>query len=66
VLTPREQEIAALVAKGMPTKRIAATLGVAERTVKAHIHNAAQRIGGDTSPRHRLTIWFFSLDSDAA
>ena len=65
-LTPREAEIAGLVAKGLPTKIIAARLEISPDTVKAHIRHAAERLGGDTSPRHRLTVWFYSLDSDAA
>lgn len=65
-LTPREKEIAGLVAKGLPTKRIASQLGVSPETVNTHIRNAAERLGGETSPRHRLTVWFYSLDSDAA
>jgi DNA-binding NarL/FixJ family response regulator len=36
-LTPRQFEVLELVAQGMPNKRIAAALGIAERTVKLHI-----------------------------
>jgi FixJ family two-component response regulator len=35
-LTPREQEVFAGVVAGKPNKEIAAELGIAERTVKAH------------------------------
>jgi FixJ family two-component response regulator len=35
-LTPRESEVFALVARGMPNKQIAHKLGTAERTIKAH------------------------------
>jgi FixJ family two-component response regulator len=65
-LTPREQQVAALVAKGYAVKRIAAELRISPKTVDAHIQQAAQRIPGDASPLHRLTLWFYSLDSDAA
>jgi FixJ family two-component response regulator len=35
-LTPREREVFALVVKGLLNKQIAAEIGAAERTVKAH------------------------------
>jgi len=57
-LTPRQTEIASLVAKGLTAKGIAAETGLSEKTVDVHIQQAAQRLGGDTSPRHRLTLWF--------
>jgi two-component system nitrate/nitrite response regulator NarL len=36
-LTPREKEIANLVASGYPNRKIANTLNISERTVKAHL-----------------------------
>lgn len=36
-LTPREKEIANLVATGYPNRKIANTLNISERTVKAHL-----------------------------
>ena len=38
-LTPREQEVVALIARGLANKRIAAELGISEKTVKAHVSN---------------------------
>ncbi len=35
--TPRQREVLGLVSKGLPNKRIAALLGISERTVKLHI-----------------------------
>jgi FixJ family two-component response regulator len=35
-LTPREREVMALVARGMPNKLIAFELGIAEKTIKVH------------------------------
>lgn len=63
MLTPRERQVAELVAKGMPTKSIAVRLGISPRTVDEHIQQAAERIGGDTSPRHRITVWFYQLSA---
>lgn len=60
-LTPREREVAALVAKGLDRQQIAAELGVSPRTVETHIAHAAMRIGGEAPPRHRLTLWFYEL-----
>jgi DNA-binding CsgD family transcriptional regulator len=37
-LTPRQRDVLALVAKGMPAKVIAAELAIAERTVRNYIH----------------------------
>ena len=45
ILSTREAEVLTLVAEGMPNKRIARTLGIAERTVKAHLTTAFQKLG---------------------
>ena len=44
-LTEREKEIAMNVARGLSNKRIASSLGIAERTVKAHLGSAFQKTG---------------------
>ena len=44
MLTPREMEIARLVAQGRTNKEIAATLFIAEGTVKIHLHNTYEKI----------------------
>ena len=44
-LTPREREIAEIVAEGASNKVIAARLNVTERTVKAHLTSAFQKTG---------------------
>lgn len=67
MLTPRQSEIAALVAKGLSNKAIARETGLAIQTVKNHIDGAATRLPGDGRPRHRILVWFFSLsDEDKA
>jgi len=45
VITPREREILALIAKGRANKEIAAELGNAEDTVKRHISNILDKFG---------------------
>lgn len=59
MLTPRQKQVAALVAKGMSYREIAPRLGMAPETVRTHIKQAAIRLGGDSRQRSRLTIWFF-------
>lgn len=45
LLSPREQEVARLVAQGKLNKIIADELGISERTVQAHRANACQKLG---------------------
>lgn len=49
-LTPREREVMALVAAGEPSKRIAATLGVSEVTVKVHRGHIMQKMQARSLP----------------
>ena len=44
-LTARQQEILALLAEGLPNKRIANTLGVTEGTIKQHLKDLFKRLG---------------------
>jgi predicted ATPase/DNA-binding CsgD family transcriptional regulator len=44
-LTPRQRQIARLVAAGQTNRRIARTLGIAEKTVEVHISNMMERLG---------------------
>lgn len=44
-LSPREQEVARLVAQGKLNKVIAGELGISERTVQVHRANACQKLG---------------------
>jgi two-component system nitrate/nitrite response regulator NarL len=43
-LTPREQEIAALVAYNLPNKEIARRLRLGPATIKNHVHNILQKL----------------------
>lgn len=59
-LTPRQAEIAGLVARGLTAVAIAKQTGISPDTVRVHITQAAERVPGAGSPRHRLLVWAFS------
>jgi FixJ family two-component response regulator len=44
LLTPRESEVFALLARGRVHKQIAHELGISERTVKMHRHNVLEKL----------------------
>ncbi len=44
-LTPRELEVLALVAEGLPNKVIATRLGISEHTVKFHVNSVMNKLG---------------------
>jgi len=54
-LTGREREVLDLVGQGMANKQIARRLGIAERTVKAHLTNVFQAIG--VTDRTQAALW---------
>ena len=54
-MSDREAEVLRLVAAGLANKNIARQLGIAERTVKAHLTNIFQRIG--VTDRTQAALW---------
>jgi len=44
-LTPREREVARLVARGLSNKQVARELGLSSGTVKLHLHRTFQKLG---------------------
>ncbi|MGB8861809.1 MAG: response regulator transcription factor [Ilumatobacteraceae bacterium] len=54
-LSPRESEVLALVATGLPNKQIARRLGISERTVKAHLTAVFQQLG--VTDRTQAALW---------
>jgi DNA-binding NarL/FixJ family response regulator len=56
-LTPREQQVLALVAEGLQNKHIAERLGLSEHTVKLHLHHVISKLGArnrtDAALRYR-------------
>ena len=47
-LSEREQAVLRLVAEGLPSKQIGSELAIAERTVKAHLTGAMNKLGAFT------------------
>ncbi|NUU06854.1 LuxR C-terminal-related transcriptional regulator [Leifsonia sp. C5G2] len=56
VLTPRETEVASLVADGETNRSIARRLFVSIRTVETHVQNALVKLG--LRSRTELAVWF--------
>lgn len=54
-LTDREEEVVRLVRDGLANKQIARRLGIAERTVKAHLTNIFKRLG--VADRTQAALW---------
>jgi DNA-binding NarL/FixJ family response regulator len=52
-LSPRQLEIARLVAEDLSDKEIATILQISERTVQAHLDRIAKRLNAAASPLHR-------------
>lgn len=48
VLSPREREVLALVARGLNAEEIGEQLGLAPATVRTHVRNAKRRLGART------------------
>jgi predicted ATPase/DNA-binding CsgD family transcriptional regulator len=54
-LTAREREVAALVARGLTNREIAARLSIAERTIDAHVQHILNKLGFHS--RAQIAAW---------
>ncbi|MBA2782529.1 MAG: hypothetical protein H0T74_06350 [Rubrobacteraceae bacterium] len=54
-LTPREQEVALLVGRGLTNRRIAQELSISEHTVENHVHKILKKLG--FASRARIAAW---------
>ncbi|MFI6522722.1 ATP-binding protein [Spirillospora sp. NPDC050679] len=54
-LTPREREIAALVAEGLSNRQIAERLVIAKRTVDSHVEHILAKLGA--ASRTQIAVW---------
>ncbi len=61
-LTERQWQVARLVALGRSTREIGTSLNISPRTVKEHVREAARRVPGDTTARHRLIFHVLSVE----
>jgi DNA-binding NarL/FixJ family response regulator len=54
-LTPREREVAALVAQGLTNRQIASRLVISEATVETHLARIFRKLGMQS--RTQLSVW---------
>ena len=55
VLSPREQEVAALITYGLTNREIAAELAISEGTVAVHVHHILAKLG--IRSRAQVAAW---------
>ena len=55
-LTPRQWEVAALVARGLSNREIARELVITERSAESHVERIRDRLG--LRSRAQLAAWF--------
>ena len=60
-LSPQEQRVLALVARGSTNKEIATALGLSDKTVRNYLHNVFQKLG--LSRRSQAAAWFLRSSS---
>jgi predicted ATPase/DNA-binding CsgD family transcriptional regulator len=60
LLSPREREVAALVARGLTNREIAAELVIAERTADTHVSHVLGKLGLKT--RSQIAVWVAEHD----
>jgi non-specific serine/threonine protein kinase len=54
-LTRRERQVATLIVAGRTNRQISRALGIAEKTVEVHVHNAMAKL--DVSNRAEVAAW---------
>jgi DNA-binding CsgD family transcriptional regulator len=57
-LTPREREVARLVAAGLTNRQVAVRLGIAERTAETHVEHILTKL--DCASRAQIAAWVAS------
>src|ERR671932_108269 len=59
-LTPREREVAALVAQGLTNRQIASRLVISERTAEFHVEQILNKLG--VHSRAQIAVWIAQHD----
>jgi predicted ATPase/DNA-binding NarL/FixJ family response regulator len=54
-LTPRERQVAALVASGRTNRQIGRALGISEKTAEVHLHHVMSKL--DARSRAEVAVW---------
>ncbi|MGB7979821.1 MAG: LuxR C-terminal-related transcriptional regulator [Candidatus Nanopelagicales bacterium] len=54
-MTPREDEVAHLIADGLTNRQIGTRLMISERTVENHVHSIMNKLG--ISSRAQIASW---------
>ena len=54
-LTPRERQVAALVASGRTNRQIGRVLGISEKTAEVHLHHVMSKL--DARSRAEVAVW---------
>jgi DNA-binding NarL/FixJ family response regulator len=65
VLTPRERDVLALVARGLPNRAIGDALGITERTARTHVSNILAKLGLTSRTQAALYAVEQGLDGEA-
>jgi DNA-binding NarL/FixJ family response regulator len=65
VLTPRELDVLALVAQGLPNRAIGDALGITERTARTHVSNILAKLGLTSRTQAALYAVDQGLDVEA-
>jgi DNA-binding NarL/FixJ family response regulator len=63
-LTPRERDVLALVAQGLPNRAIGDALGITERTARTHVSNILAKLGLTSRTQAALYAVDQGLDSE--
>lgn len=63
-LSVRQTQVAGCVARGLSDKRIATEIGLSVKTVQVHIQAAAAKLPGQSTPRHRIFLWYFGINEE--
>ena len=63
-LSPREREIAALVAEGLTNREIGQRLFISERTADGHLEHIREKLG--VTSRAQVAAWYVAHSQDAA